>query len=305
MAKKPKTNSKTEIKKRNSALKGAEKKIKSQIKSKYEIKKTLVLDWLCNYNNWEYPELFMLCDQKKLHNILLYQVIPSAPYLLRVYFNKHFNNVQENFKNKELLLSLKTCCQLSGVNKFDFDNTWVPYSEKEKYIGWYKDKYGENSNLADIMGLYFLMKTFNFNLNVLFDVNTEQELDELNEQIRNMREQEQLNKMESDERYLKELNQDVIDKLQLIPVDAKILENINKVLYIFVDEFNTKRFYVEDYKYEFVISSNRSEIYNDYIMNIDPNIHVGVCIKDSKLVKKLKSNLTNSFKRSKNLSIYQ
>ena len=67
------------------------------------------------------------------------------------------------------------------------------------------------------------------------------------------------------DKYLHYLNQQVITDLSLSLFDIRILRNENKFLYIFIDKYNNKRYFKDNFKAEFFISKKSGVINNSYI----------------------------------------
>lgn len=70
------------------------------------------------------------------------------------------------------------------------------------------------------------------------------------------------------DKFLPYLNQDIITDLSLSLFDIRILKNENKFLYIFIDKYNRKRYFKDNFKAEFFISKKTGVINNSYI---EPN----------------------------------
>ena len=69
--------------------------------------------------------------------------------------------------------------------------------------------------------------------------------------------------------YLKELNEEIIEELQLTLFDVFLDENHNKLIYIFIDKNYNKKYYIEPYYVDVLVSKETSIIKNDYLKPID------------------------------------
>ncbi len=117
------------------------------------------------------------------------------------------------------------------------------------------------------------------------------------------KEQEEKAIQESD-MYLKILTQDIIDDMELTLFNVKILKKQNKVLMTFIDKFNKKKYFLENYNASFYVSKDNCVINNDYIMDPDPNKFIKYTISDWQLLNKLRFALNHAYKRSINIKDY-
>lgn len=100
-----------------------------------------------------------------------------------------------------------------------------------------------------------------------------------------------------DKPMLAELNQDIIDQEGLVLFDISVLKKTNRVLMVFIDKNNTKRYYTEPFYAEIYKSNLDGVRNNDYIVDIDENIHQQYIIRNVALYNKLKFMLNKSYGR--------
>jgi hypothetical protein len=100
-----------------------------------------------------------------------------------------------------------------------------------------------------------------------------------------------------DSRYLKELNQEIIDELELVIFNVKTLHNRNQILMIFIDKDNNKRFYIAPFNFIFYVSNKTSIIENDYIVDYDEATHIPFSIQNFDVLRTLKFAVNDNHKR--------
>jgi len=98
--------------------------------------------------------------------------------------------------------------------------------------------------------------------------------------------------------YLKELNQDIIDKERLTVFDVKKI-NGREVVFIFINKENKKVFYKENINMHFFISKERVIINNDYIMDLSDNFYC-VHVDNFNLLNKVRMEITNNYQKNIN-----
>ena len=65
-----------------------------------------------------------------------------------------------------------------------------------------------------------------------------------------------------------------------------MIEKLNKILLVFIDKNNNKKYSLIPFSYEFIISTINAIKYNDYVVNFDPNYHkIYVCFDFSTMEK--------------------
>jgi len=97
--------------------------------------------------------------------------------------------------------------------------------------------------------------------------------------------------------YLDTLTQEIIDKEELVLFDISLLKKTNRVLFIFIDKNNTKRYYTEPFQAKIYKSILDGVINNDYIEEYNENVHQPYVIKNIGLYNKLKYMMNRSYGR--------
>lgn len=101
-------------------------------------------------------------------------------------------------------------------------------------------------------------------------------------------------KHDNDPRFLKEVNQEIVDELELSLIDIKMIEKMNKILLVFIDKNNNKKYSLIPFSYEFVISTINAIKYNDYVVNFDPAYHNFYVCFDFATVEKIRMAINKS-----------
>lgn len=105
----------------------------------------------------------------------------------------------------------------------------------------------------------------------------------------------QQDRIKNDKRFIKELNQEVIDEMELTLFNTSTVKSLNSVLFTFIDKTNQKIYYLAPFEFEFYVSYNNSILMNDYIVPFNPNIHTKYRIVNHKDMKALKYVVNNSY----------
>lgn len=286
-------------------LKKLETQIKKSGKSNTELKQQDLIAWLFDGNFDIVIPLHFLKSDSKLKTIITY-IIPKFRTLPRVmnFFNEHLNKLYSRRSGEETLLFLKSYIQQHKIQRSWIDNTFYKQSDREKYLKWYLEAKGvlDGGDTGNILSEYEMINTGVYNNNPMAiklwqevfneqnsggDTSNNEELEALILEMENK-------KRDEDPRFIKELSNEIIEKYDLSLIDIKLLERINKILLIFIDKDNSKKYFIEDFVFEFVLSNINSIKYNDYIVNFDPQYHSIMICTDYNLVNKLRMSINKS-----------
>jgi len=256
-----------------------------------------VVNWL--FTTDEIPARFI--EQKsKLNSIVPYIVEQLwCNQRLSWYLNEHTNNLYNIPDPIEHLKLLKKLIRNYSITKYDlwqFIPTRGPDLIKEIEE---RDQLGENDakeklRLIQLLGAnkdsYIKVNPTKKNTNLKAD------LEQVVQAVEHKKKQEAKEALSSDSNFLHELNQQVIDDLGLVLFDTTVLKKSNRVLYIFIDKENRKRYYTEGFSAQIYISKKDGVINNDYI---EPKTEefTKYIINNSSLYSKLKFMLNDNYKR--------
>ena len=256
----------------------------------------MVLNWLFDGDySCTLPNTF-LRRQYKLKPIInsVMQKFRTIPRM-QVFMNEQVNNLYSKRSESEILVFFKSYVQINKIDKNQLDKTWFQKSDRESMIQKLSETRNSlEGNFGDIVAEYDMIATGRFNdeltNSLIEEVRGVQDNDNsrFEEAFLEMIQAEQQKKMENDPRFLKELNQNVIDDLNLTLIDIKTIEKQNKLLLIFIDKNNLKKFFMFDFVMEFFISNIYSIIYNDYVVPFDKNYHHVYLCTDFKLMENIR-----------------
>ncbi len=250
------------------------------------------------------PERFVI-NKTKLNGVVPYlaEQFWTNPELVS-YLNEHANdlyNIPDPIEMLKLLKKLITNRGLTQANCWSF----IPQRGKDlvKEVQ-ERDLLDTNNARAKVMlmkklgvesGGYFKLAPTKKNAN-LHDSESKVIIKEALDKDRERVHKKEEESREKDSRYLSELNQEVIDRLELVLFDVSLLKKTNRVLFTFIDSDNTKKYFTTPFVANIYLSKKDGVINNDYIEDkTDDFIHY--MIKDFKMYTKLKFTLNSSYKR--------
>ena len=276
--------------------------IKKSTESKPDPTVKDVMNWLFDGN----PEIILphlLANrQYKLRPLVnnVIQKFRKNPRTL-ILMNNLLNNMHSKHTESDILIFLKTYIQINKIQKYSLDQSWFQKSNREIFIEKYKSTKNDlESGYNDIISQYDMLSTgrFDDDLSVslinLINTNSAKEQEEiqiLNSQLEEFFSKEQEAKIASDPRFIKDLTPEVIKELSLSLIDIKTIERSNKILLVFLDKSNLKKYYMFDFIYEFVISNLFSIIQNDYVMPFLKEYHQPYLIQDFRVLENIKRTL--------------
>jgi hypothetical protein len=215
--------------------------------------------------------------------------------------NGLINNMHSSHSESQILVFLKSYIQINKITKYMLDQSWFPKSKREIFIEKYGAQKGDlESGFNDVVAQFDLLSTGKFDdklsLSLMESLETnnlkeKEEIELLNSQLEEFFIKEQENKISNDPRFIKELNEEIIKDLNLSLIDIKSIERTNKILLVFLDKSNLKKYYLFDFVYEFVISNVFSIIGNDYVMPFYKEIHQPYIVTDMKTLDAIKRTL--------------
>lgn len=291
----------TELNKISSSLKaGINKGIK-----KFSIQD--LITWLFDGDSsLEIPLYFRRNKSTLLNNIQM--VAPKFRNNLKMisFMNIHLNDLYNKRSPEEILEFLKSYIQQNKIRKEHLDNKFYRFDKE----GAARDRFIESmtefntqldgGDFGSIVSEFDMMSTGLFNnKEIQFKIdlalgNKESNQDEFNNNVMEAIREVDSIKRDKDPRFIKVLDQETVDKYQLTLIDIKALEKMNKILLVFIDENNKKKFYIDDFAYEFVISNINSIIWNDYVVPFDPKFHSWVISSDIQDVNRLRNAINKA-----------
>lgn len=257
-----------------------------------------ILNWLFDGREaLDVPTAF-LRRQYKLRPLInnVMQKFRTNPRMMN-FMNNQLNDLFSKRNESEILLFMKQYIQMNRIQKASLDKSWFPKSNREIFF----EKIGANKTdmeggFGDMASQYDMLSTGRFQ-----DKLSQSIIDDVrgvkvsNEDIENNLGEfliaEQQAKIANDPRFIKEFTQEEIDKESLSLIDIKTLEKLNKILLVFLDKNNLKKYYVCDFSYEFVISNLFSIIQNDYIVPYTKEYHQSILVNDIRTLENIRRTL--------------
>ena len=292
------------------------KVLMAKAKTKPSIKFYEVFDWL--FSNQEMPEKFKM-NPNALNGIVPYiteqfWVIPQ----LTSYLNKHINDLHVIPDPIETLMLLKKIIinrRLTKTKCWNFRIDFAGSQRQAKLLQELQDR--DQLDDGNSRAKRMLMSKLGIDSSQYFKVAPTKKNIDLNnnvskiiikDAIANKRHQDKIKKEEArvnDSRFLKDLNQGIIDDLELIIFDVSLLKKVNKILFTFIDRDNLKRYYMVPFAAEVYLSKKNGVINNDYIEDLNDEDFTKYLIKDFKLYNRLKYMLNKSYSRTLNLPSFK
>ena len=287
---------KTELKKISDSLK------KSGTKREAAFNTKDVMKWLFDGGSTEVPVIFMKNNTTlKNHVKNIAPKFRTVPRIMNL-FNNHLNKLYDKRTGAEILEFLKSYIQQHKINIQWLDNNWYKKDQRELYLSHHLGKSGNlETSVGDLTEEYQMFMTGAFNdkkeilskwFQVFEDPNAIEE--DFKENVNELLLQMDEKKHDNDPRFLKEVNQEIVDELELSLIDIKMIEKMNKILLVFIDKNNNKKYSLIPFSYEFVISTINAIKYNDYVVNFDPAYHNFYVCFDFATVEKIRMAINKS-----------
>jgi len=265
--------------------------------------------------NWLFSPEIELPEKFKMNPTKLNSTVPYlteqfwAMPQLTSYLNKHVNNLHKIPDPLKMLELLKKIVQDRGIQKF---KTWsfIPTRQPD-LLKEIQDR--DRLDSGDARAKRSLMKKLQIDTSYYFKTTPTKKNTNLTNSVskaivkealvvQKIQEKEKKeNVMTNDSRFLKKLNQEVIDELDLVIFDVSLLKKTNRVLFTFIDRDNLKRYFMVPFLAEIYLSKKKGVINNDYIEDLNETDFIKYVIKDVKLYNKLKYLLNTSYKKVVNL----
>jgi len=223
------------------------------------------------------------------------------------YLNSLLNHLYVSFNPIEILTFVKDYILWNRIPREHLFIKFLKQSKREKFIS-------VAQSLDPLKSRDDVIAYWDLNRKLVFDIpyiSNEERLDrylypnkirlnnyqskELDEQIDNILSKDSLNRIKNNSGFLGEISQEIIDDLELTIFNVTVLEQQNQYLFIFIDKYNNKRYYLEDFYYEFYLSKDYDILDNDYIEPLSPK-HVKYSLTKCDHLKQLNYNINSNYK---------
>jgi hypothetical protein len=258
-----------------------------------------VINWLLSSDN-EIPERFII-HSTKLNTVVPYitEQLQYKPRLMK-YLNTHVNDLYNIPGSIDALVLLKKLFRNFRITKADLRTTRFNPPQRiietiEKELGYDEGNARSKSIMMQMVGAK-IKGPVPAATKANVKKNSSNEVKEITKELLSEHRKKEAH-VENSGHYLTELNQEIIDKEELILFDISILEKTNRVLFIFIDKKNHKKYFLKPFAAKIYISKEAGVINNDYIEELDPDKFSGYIINDLRLYNKLKYILGSNYKK--------
>lgn len=281
-----------------SQLEQISKKLKSSSKkNKIDISYKEVFNWLFDgLNTDSIPHKFSY-GKTRVEQILKFGVIPKFRTCPKAanFLNVHLNDLYSRRTTEEILVFLKSYIQMNKLLLNDLDSNFYQKSIRDSFIEEQSELYGTaEKGFGDMVAEYDMLQTGRFSNGVEAIISTTSVSENFDQNALDLLQLLDIKKIENDPRFIKKLDQETIDNLGLTLIDIKAIEKQNKIILVFIDGNNKKKFYLMDFTYEFALSSINSIIYNDYIVPFDPKYFTCIVLTDTRTVDNLRRQINTN-----------
>jgi hypothetical protein len=251
---------------------------KKMSKAKQSVKINDLINYITSGNS-NIPEVFY-DNEKEIKKIVnyLFEWFWSYPKFI-IYLNQ-FNSLYDRSIEEnpiEFLKFMNQLCTENKISKYHLKSHFFNYFQELNRIKTLEDEAIKEKKqfidyLAEIKLKTILGKEIKIKKAKKID---KKELNDKKEKIKSMLEQHQQQEIQKHKNidinsmYLKELNDEIIDQLQLTLFDVFLDENRNNLIYIFIDKNYEKKYYIEPYYIDVLVSKETTIFKNDYLKPID------------------------------------
>jgi hypothetical protein len=270
-----------------------------------------VIQWLYS-NDWVFPENWAYFKNEitsisyYIHKI--FQLHPRAMYLI----NKNNNFLYNEWNYEEILMFYKILIITLQIKQYTLYTQYNTPTAKKAFVETMLEL-NPTWHTKDALSVYELNNFGVFDGDYISNADrlkfykdpssrimkAKDNSDQYQEMVRKIKEFEARNtklKFANDDRFIKELNQEIIDSLELTIFDVMSLEDRNQLLYIFIDKQDRKRYYIKDFEFSFYVSKVQGIVHNDYLEYKDSNKFVEFILSDINVLQSLKFAVNDNFK---------
>ena len=264
-----------------------------------------LINWALGPSN-EVPETFLMHESKLKTTVsYLMEQLWMQPKALK-FINKHTNNLFNSPGGKEGLILFRKVLLSQGITRGDLYTTRPSFNPD--FIGTIeKEREYDEGNAKALAAMMFRREIPLSSIKkgpvtkASVKASSNPEVAKIVQQAINTKKELEVKELQSQittDHYINEvLTQELIDREELILFDVSLLKKTNRVLFIFIDRNNHKKYYTVPFSAKIYISKQQGVINNDYIEDITPEKFNGYAIQDIKLYTRLKYMLNGSYRR--------
>ena len=270
-----------------------------------------LINWMTDGNtNIEFPSMwdFFKSDLQYTVNYLINLFI-NYPRITRE-ANRLLNSLYTTWDYKEILVYYKNVIQKNQLKPNDLYTKFDGKTARKEFVD-ICEKINPWWTEADAKGLYALnveprvldsvsnvdlVKIYKDpKLAMLSKKNNSEGFEEEANRLDELLIENQKQKMMNDKRFLKVINQEIIDEMELTLFNTCTMKSLNSVLFTFINKQNQKVYYLQPFEFEFYASYHSSILKNDYIVPFNPVDHTKYRLTNYKDLKSLKYSINNAY----------
>ena len=270
-----------------------------------------LINWMTDGNtNIEFPPMwdFFKSDLQYTVNYLINLFI-NYPRITRE-ANRLLNSLYTTWDYKEILVYYKNVIQKNQLRPNDLYTKFDGKTARKEFVD-ICEKINPWWTEADAKGLYALnveprvldsvsnvdlVKIYKDpKLAMLSKKNNSEGFEEESNRLDELLIENQKQKMMNDKRFLKVINQEIIDEMELTLFNTCTMKSLNSVLFTFINKQNQKVYYLQPFEFEFYASYHSNILKNDYIVPFNPADHTKYKLTNYKDLKSLKYSVNNAF----------
>lgn len=270
-----------------------------------------LINWMTDGNtNIEFPPMwdFFKSDLQYTVNYLINLFI-NYPRITRE-ANRLLNSLYTTWDYKEILMYYKNVVQKNQLRPNDLYTKFDGKTARKEFVDicetinpWWteadaKALYALNvgPRVFDSVSNVDLVKIYKDpKLAMLSKKNNSEGFEEEANRLDELLIENQKQKMMNDKRFLKVINQEIIDEMELTIFNTCTMKSLNSILFTFINKQNQKVYYLQPFEFEFYASYHSSILKNDYIVPFNPVDHTKYRLTNYKDLKSLKYSINNAY----------
>jgi hypothetical protein len=272
--------------------------------------KKLSLNDIINYitGAQEYNPEFFLSQEKELKRNLKYflEAIWDYPSLISFFneYNLLYNDKMEKYPI-EVLNYIKMIILEKKLSRWELKTKFFNFMEALNKVKELEDiAQKEGKQLIDIRAKKVLAQMLNKETQDLKikKIDKKEIKSEIKDKVLEAIEKDKeikkdlgTQKLKQSGKFLEKLDEEIVKDLELTIIDCYTTNE--KIIYIFIDKDFKIRYFIEDFKYEFFISTESSVIENDYLVDYDPEKYIKYQVKNFWDYIRLRKAINDNYKK--------
>ena len=260
------------------------------------------------------PENFIEHKNSLKRNVLyLYEWFWNHPKFI-ILLNQYNDLYSQKVENDPIgfLLFLQELCYVNGIEKYMLYNNFFNFAEAMQKIKLLEDQALKNKEqLVDVVSKIKLSQMVGNEINLQkiekpkkTSVEDKEKIKEVLQKNSEKVQEKKLNILKKNNAFLDVLNQEIIQELELTLIDTFVDDKKNQVIFIFLDKYSNKKYFIQQFKANITLSLNQTIFENDYMVQLtDENMdnYIEYEIPNYWNFQQLKRAISKNFENSLNL----